>query len=147
MELDPEVEQHLAGLSDCEWSALSARLRAPDTAEEFRSAAAKHVSDDQLDSLVNTVNLAAFVGADGRIDEAKVERSLAALFGQGGGQRDWGQHSAPASPGRRPGDAGRAEAQRRFGTPYESDPAAVAAIPRPSAAGAAEAARRFGPKD
>lgn len=146
-EFPPEIEQQLAGLDEGEWSAFVAKVRPPDTTEAFRSAAAKHISGDQLDALVNAADVSAFTGADGQIDEAKLARNLGALLGSGQQQqqRNWGQTSGAQGPGLKPGDRGRIEAAKRFGGRMDPEiGAAAGAFDGPGAGGRAEAAKRFG---
>jgi hypothetical protein len=113
-----EVEQQLASMTQGEWAAFSAKVRAPDTAEQLRTAVSQHVSGDRLEAVMRVVNPAAFVDDSGRIDATKVQQHLGTLFG-GQGQ-----------PGARPGDAGRAAAAKRFGTPSDG-PATSTADVRP----------------
>ena len=143
-DLTPEVEQQLASLSDGDWAALTARVRAPDTTEQLRAAVAKHVSADQLDSIMSITNTAAFV-RDGQIDEALVQRHFGNLFGASA-PRQWGQ-STGSPPGARPGDAGRAAAQKRHGVGNITDgpPQSDSGI-RPGQRARAEIERRYGKK-
>lgn len=83
---------------------------------QVRTYAASILSKDQLAAWVPTVNLQAFVGESGDVDEEKVMGTLTAIFGETQHpQRDWGQFR---NGDRRatPGESGRAEAERRFGT-------------------------------
>jgi hypothetical protein len=83
---------------------------------QVRTYAATILSKDQLQAWVPTVNLQAFVGEAGEVDEEKVMGTLTAIFGEPQHQqRDWGQFR---NGDRRatPGESGRAEAERRFGT-------------------------------
>lgn len=83
---------------------------------QVRTYAASILSKDQLAAWVPTVNLQAFVGESGEVDEEKVMGTLTAIFGEPQHQqRDWGQFR---NGDRRatPGESGRAEAERRFGT-------------------------------
>lgn len=146
MLVEAELRQHIRDMSDNDFRALVAETRPPDTAGQLREVASQFLQGDQLRSFVEVADPAKFVDAGGHIDASSVARHLGALFGTSEQRNDWGQHSGGA-PGSRPGDGGRAEASRRFGTPHTPDPAAVAATPRPGAAGAAEAEHRFGPKD
>jgi hypothetical protein len=140
--ISPDIEAALAGLSDGEFAALTAKVRAPDTAEALRTAVSQHVSGDRLDAVMRVVNPSAFVGDDGKIDEAKVGQQLGTLFGPGA--------SGPPQPSA--GAAGKAEAAKRFGGKQpEPPPAPVAGVHagRPvQVPGAvhAEIARRFGGK-
>jgi hypothetical protein len=77
-----DVEKALAKMDPGAWDAFVARVRAPDTAEQFRSIAAKSVTGDRLESLCRVANVSAFLGDKGQIDEAKVQSHLSALFGQ-----------------------------------------------------------------
>jgi hypothetical protein len=49
-ELPAEVEQQLADMSPGHWDILVSRLRAPDRAEAFRTAASKVVGGDRLEA-------------------------------------------------------------------------------------------------
>jgi hypothetical protein len=122
-------------------------MTAPDSIEQqLRIAVAKYASGrDRVEAVLAVANPAAFTGPDGRIDDAAVAQHLSTLFTEqpGGRWANFGQHQPPPWPPG-PGDRGRAEAQRRFGSP-----GADAAAPASSrgAAGRAEAARRFGKRD
>ncbi len=138
-DLPAEFEQQIANLSEAEWQAFTARVRAPDGAANFREAASKVIDGDRLEAVCRAANLSAFVNDKGEIDDAKVESSLRSVFGILAGPRwqDHGQFSqAPNMPG--PGDRGRAEARKRFG-----NNGAPSSSGRGSA-GAAEAERRCG---
>lgn len=83
---------------------------------QVRTYAATILTKEQMDAWVPTVNLTAFVGDNGEVDEQKVMGTLTAIFGEPQRQqRDWGQFR---NGDRRatPGESGRAEAERRFGT-------------------------------
>lgn len=89
-------------------------------AAEVKSIAAEIITGDQLKSFLSVVNPAAFVGDNGEIDESKVIGALTGMFGAPQRQpvQRWqnaGQYSTPPPPGR-PGESGRAEAARRFGS-------------------------------
>ncbi|MCV7088887.1 hypothetical protein [Mycobacterium interjectum] len=137
VDLPAGVEQQLADLSDADFAALTARVRAPDSTEALRTAAARVLSEDAANSFVAFADVSKFVGANGRIDEVKVRDHLAAAYGvpQGaGGNQEWG----------RPGAAGRAAAEKRFGQKLDPDAEATAGSDTPGAAGRAAAQRRFG---
>ncbi|MCW2652679.1 MAG: hypothetical protein JWR32_3655 [Mycobacterium sp.] len=145
-DVPPEVERALAKMDPGAWDAFVARVRAPDTAEQFRSIAAKSVKGDRLESLCRVANVSAFVGDEGQIDEAKVQSHLSALFGQPQQPQDSGPYRAGTAV--IPGAAGAAEARRRFEgtTGYVAGGREV--IPgAPGAAGSVEAKRRFGKKE
>src|ERR1700692_3467289 len=97
-----EVEQQLASMTQGEWAAFSAKVRAPDTAEHVRSLASQVLSGPQLDAFVAVANPAVFVGSDGKVDETKVMGHLTAMYGT-------------ADPTPKSGAGGRAEAAKRFG--------------------------------
>ena len=118
-ELDPQVEQQLAALSSEDFAALVARVRPPSFTDQLKAAASRFISGERLDAFVAGANLKAFVSENGDIDEEKVAANLTTLFGQrsngnGSGYRHWGQHGGPP-PRSRPGEGGRAEAERRAG--------------------------------
>ncbi|MCV7354488.1 hypothetical protein [Mycolicibacterium fluoranthenivorans] len=89
----------------------------------LRGIAAGFLSGDQLEAFVATTNPAAFYGESGDVDTDKVIGHLTALFGGQQQQRSgvkqqapvWGQHSG-GQPPLRPGEAGKAAADKRFGT-------------------------------
>lgn len=142
-EIPPDLRAQLAALTDAEWTALSAQVRAPDIEEQLRTSLSKHISGDRLEAILKVANPAAFVDENGALDEAKVVQSLGGLFGTsyqaGPTHQDFGQYTpAPPHPG--PGDRGAAEAAKRFGTNSAPPPAA-------RNGGALEAERRFGKKD
>jgi hypothetical protein len=147
VDVPAEVEQQLASMSEGEWAAFTARLRAPDAAEALRAAVSKHVSGDRLDAVMRIVDPTAFVGDDGSIDEAKVGQQLGTLFGAGVPN---GTPGASGAPRPHAGAAGKAEAARRFGGKQpEPAPAPVAgvhagrAVQQPGAV-EAELQKRFG---
>ncbi|MFC8182410.1 hypothetical protein ACFULT_26360 [Rhodococcus sp. NPDC057297] len=84
---------------------------------QVRSYAASVLSKDQLAAWLPTTNLAYFVGDTGDVDEEKVMGALTAMFGAPDTQRqrDWGQYRT-GDRKEVPGESGRAEAERRFGT-------------------------------
>lgn len=137
-EIPPETEAALAGLSEQEWAALSARVRAPDAREQLRDVASRVLSGEALDAYVEAADLSKFAGASGDIDESKVMGRLTTLFGRRA--PNYGQHGAiPLGEG--PGSCGRAEAERRRVARETSSP-----TPGPGgaagSAGRAEALRR-----
>ncbi|MGH3968898.1 MAG: hypothetical protein ACRDTV_12490 [Mycobacterium sp.] len=147
-DLPADVEQQLADMDEGAWNAFVAKVRAPDTREQLRTAASQVLNGPALDAFTDSADLSKFTGDDGRIDEERVMGRLTALFGTHSSPANFGQHSGgnPASP--RPGDGGRAEAAKRFRlgprTEVVTDP-----LRQPvgrGAAGRAEAARRFGKK-
>jgi hypothetical protein len=133
------VEQQLADLNDAEWRSLSARVRPPTSTEKLREAAGKLIGGDRLDAFMSVANVKAFADDSGDVDESKVARHLGTLFDipQGPSHQNFGQYTQPPQfPG--PGEAGIAEARKRFG--------AKDAQPEPvrGRAGVAEAEKRFG---
>jgi hypothetical protein len=152
-DLPAEVEQRLANMSDADWDVLVAKLRAPDRAESFREAASKVIDGGRLDAVCQVANLAQFTGEDGAIDEAKVINSLRAVFGippTPQRHENFGQYTQQPNMGG-PGDAGRAEAEKRFGPRgYVAGGQQTAPLTPPpvgpGSAGAREAARRFSEK-
>lgn len=101
-------------------AAATAELMPKLLAADVKALASGVISGDQLKTFMSVVNPAAFTGADGQIDESKVMTALTGMFGaqtaQAPAQR-WqnaGQYASPPPPGR-PGEAGLAEAARRFG--------------------------------
>jgi hypothetical protein len=143
-DLDPNLEQRLADLSDVDWSALTARVRPPSSAAQLKDIAGKVIEGDKLDAFVNVANLKALADENGDISEDKVMGALTGMFGvvPDGGPRheDFGQHRpSPPQPG--PGERGAAEAAKRFGGQHAPPTSGR------GAAGAAEAAKRFPTKD
>ncbi len=90
-------------------------------AAEVKSIAAEIIKGDQLATFMSIANPSAFVGESGAIDESKVMGALTAMFGQPTQQaplprwQNAGQYAPPPPPAK-PGEGGRAEAARRFGT-------------------------------
>jgi type IV secretory pathway VirB10-like protein len=89
---------------------------------QVKSIASQVIQGDKLNAFMAIVNPAALVGADGAVDETMVMGHLTAMYGDASvtppppGQR-WqnaGQFSPPP-PGAKPGEAGSAEAAKRFG--------------------------------
>lgn len=88
-------------------------------AAEVKSIAAEIIKGDQLKTFLSVINPAAFVGDNGEIDESKVMGALTGMFGAPQQPMQRWQNAgqfAPAPPPGRPGESGRAEAARRFGT-------------------------------
>jgi hypothetical protein len=150
-DLPPDIEQQLAGLSDGEWSALTARVRAPDSTEALRTAAAQILPEDAANAFAAAADVSKFTDGTGGIDQAKVSNYLKTAFGASqatGGQRAaWGQSSGGQAPGLRPGDHGRAAAAKRFGHELDAETGAATAGVRRGGTGRAEAQRRFGKKE
>jgi hypothetical protein len=112
-DISPDIERQLAEMTDAEFSALTARVRAPDTMEQFRDIAKIFVPEHVLNDFMEFANPVAFVGPDGQVNEAKVRGHLSTLFGSSLPQsREWGQHHA-TPVGYQAGDEGRASARRR----------------------------------
>ncbi|WP_156671315.1 MULTISPECIES: hypothetical protein [unclassified Mycobacterium] len=132
VDFSPEVEAQLAALTDGEWSVLTAKLRAPDTTEMLRSAAAQHISGAQLDAFVAVMDVSKFVGDDGQINTRKVESHLAALYGTPTAADQWG----------RGGASGRKAAAERHNRNAEADASEAPPNHGPGAAGRAAAAIR-----
>lgn len=114
-----DVERQLREMSDTEWDALTARLRAPDAGEALRSVASKYISGERLEAICALMPASVFVNEAGEVDEARVAGLLRGMFpdippAQAGPRwQDHGQHSPePPSPGL--GDRGRAAAEKRF---------------------------------
>jgi hypothetical protein len=143
-DIEPSLEQRLADLSDVDWAALTARVRPPSSAAQLKEIAGKLISGDKLDAFVKVANLKALADENGDISEDKVAGALTGMFGavpDGGPQHhDFGQHRPPPpQPG--PGDRGKAEAAKRFGTNDATSPATA------RNGGALEAEKRFGKKE
>ncbi len=142
-DLPPDAEAAIAAMSDGEFAALTAKVRAPDATEQIRTAAAKFLTGGQLDAFVSAVNPAAFVDAAGTVQEDKVAGHLTAFFATGDRQpRQWGQGSAAGGPSDQPGDSARAALKKRHNVGAdEHQPAAGAQINRAQSARAALAKR------
>lgn len=86
---------------------------------ELKGIASQVLSGDKLTAWLDDIDPSKFTNSDGEIDEEKVMGKLTALFGvqsQETPRRNWGQYAhSGAAPGSKPGDAGRAEAKKRFG--------------------------------
>ncbi|MCA2248824.1 hypothetical protein JF729_13640 [Mycobacterium intracellulare] len=137
-EIPPEVEAQLAQLTDAQWSALSARVRAPDSTEALRTAAAQRLTGAQLDSFVQCADVSKFANENGEIDAEKVGRHLTALYGAP--QASAGQSS---EWGRRDGAGGREAAAQRHGA-AKSETDAATPDNGPGAEGRAAAQQRHG---
>lgn len=119
LELTPEQAEQYASMSAAERTAFRARYEPPDTAEQVRTAAAKHIPADQLDSIMGIVDASKFV-TDGTVDEAKVSEHFGRLFGAQQQPHQWGQRTGfPSSEG--PGETGRAALKRRWGVGADQD--------------------------
>lgn len=104
--------------ADTATAAARAELLPKLEAAQVKAIASTVLDKDQLAAFMDVVSTSALRGDNGEVDEAKVTAKLAAMFGQSQqpSQR-WqnaGQHSAPPPTGK-PGQGGRAEAERRFG--------------------------------
>ncbi|MDX1878218.1 hypothetical protein SBE55_10350 [Mycolicibacterium sp. 141076] len=112
VELPPEVEQQLSSMSDADWHALGARLRAPDIREQLRTEMAKLLgNEDNATNLASWVRTDVFTNDDGEVDPAKVRDGLTKL----------GLLSQPPRPlrpwrGGGTGSRGIEAAAQRFGT-------------------------------
>ncbi len=116
-----KAEEDARAAADAEW-------RPKYQASELKSLASQVLKGEQLTSFMAVTDPAKFAGEDGEIDEEKVMGHLTAIFGgtgqqqgqqSGGGQQQqpsWGQHSGGAGAPVRPGQAGKAAAEKRFGT-------------------------------
>ena len=143
-DLPPEIEPQLGALSDDEWSALTSKLRAPDSAEQLRTAAGKVLTGQALEGFMAVADVSRFVDATGAVSEEVVMGRLTAMFGVADEHsprwQNFGQHQ-PAAPEPGPGDRGKMEARKRFGSPGAD---AQAPASSRGAAGRLEAERRFG---
>jgi Spy/CpxP family protein refolding chaperone len=88
---------------------------------EFKAAAKGVLTTEQLDALLEDVDLSKYVTDKGDVDEDKIDKKVKAFApsGNGGGNGQTrhislGQGTQPPAAGKK-GDAGRAEAARRFG--------------------------------
>ncbi|WP_161967060.1 hypothetical protein [Mycobacterium marinum] len=118
-----DAEKAARAAADAEW-------RPKYQASELKSLASQVLKGEQLKSFMAVTDPAKFAGEDGEIDEEKVMGHLTAIFGADGGQGQqpgnggqqqhqqpsWGQHSGGTGGQIRPGEAGRAEAAKRFKT-------------------------------
>jgi hypothetical protein len=143
-EISPEIQAQLAGLSENDWAALTAKVRAPDTSEQLRAEVAKQLGGDtdRAAAFAAVARLDQFT-VDGKIDTAKVVAAVTGVFGSQQQQSParYGQGSGNVG-GPRPGDGGRAELAKRFGVQHDQSP-----IGQPAAKGQAgrdAADRRFG---
>lgn len=102
--------------------AADAEWRPKLQSQQLRAIAGSVLKGDQLNAWLSGMNPAAFASDTGEIDEEKVMGHLTAAFGVGGdrqqppGQqrRDWGQYSGGSQIPSKPGEAGAAEAAKRF---------------------------------
>lgn len=75
-----ELERLIADMSDVEFDALVARVRAPDTREHLREIAAAYVPAEVLDEFIDSLSLSKFVRADGQVDVDSARRRFSAFF-------------------------------------------------------------------
>lgn len=84
----------------------------------LKYAASKRIPDEhQLSSFMAVTDPAKFIGEDGELDEAKLEKATNFYGGQPSQQRQapsWGQHSGQPA-GQQPGAEGAAALKRRHG--------------------------------
>lgn len=143
-EIPPDIRAQLAQLSDAEWSALTAQVRAPDGTEALRTVAAQLLSGPALDAFTTGADVSKFTGADGNIDTHKVLANIRACgMASPAQQANQGQHSGGMAPQLRPGDHARLALAKRYGTPVDTETAAAAGTTARGAHGKAAAARRF----
>lgn len=148
--LESALREHVRGMSEDDFRTFVAETRPPNSVAQLKRAAQQIISGDRLNAWVGSADPSKFVDDDGDVDEEKVIGALTTLFGashqdDSSQRQSWGQHSGNP-PGQLPGDAGRAEAARRYGTKPPETPQPDAKITR-GAAGRAEALKRFGPKN
>lgn len=93
-------------------------------AARVQSIASQVVQGDKLSAFMELVDTSKLLGEDGNVDETKVMGYLTAMYGEttpsSAGPRppqwqNFGQFTSPPPRGK-PGEAGAAEAQKRFGT-------------------------------
>lgn len=88
---------------------------------EFKAAAKGLLSDEQLTALLEDLDLSKYVDAKGDIDEDKVTNKIKAFAPAGNGNGSGAGRPRPLGQGNhqqssaKPGDAGRAMAEKRFG--------------------------------
>lgn len=115
VELPPEVEQQLSSMSDTDWHALGARLRAPDTGELLRAEVAKQTGGNEAvaTSFAEVMRHELFTNDDGAIDPAKVRDGLNKL----GLLSQAPRQNTPPRPwrGGGTGSKGKGAAAQRFG--------------------------------
>jgi hypothetical protein len=88
VELSPDVEAQLAALSESEWSALSAKLRAPDNEERFREIACTILPSTTVELWASALDFSKFTDDEGRLDEQRVLDHLAIFHGAP--SKQWG---------------------------------------------------------
>lgn len=104
-------------------AAAEADWRPKYQASQLKSAASQVIKGEQLDSFLAITDPSKFADQNGEIDEEKVIGHLTALFGGGQQQQqsrqqpNYGQYSGGSGQFTRPGDAGKAAAEKRFGKP------------------------------
>jgi hypothetical protein len=102
--------------------AVLAKIQPQLVTAEFRAAAVGRIDNDRLASILEPLDLAKFLAADGSVDTAKVSsyvNGIAPAMGSSTAQPPFpslgqGQHTAPPTV---PGAAGAAAAAKRFGKP------------------------------
>lgn len=113
VELPPEVEQQLSSMSDADWHALGARLRAPDTREQLRAEVVKQTGGNEAaaTAFAEVMRHELYTNDSGAIDPAKVRDGLTKLG-------LLSQAPRPPRPwhGRGSGSRGIEAAAQRFGT-------------------------------
>lgn len=152
VDLNNLIDQ-LRQLNDHDRAVVYAQSLSPTQAtagrEHLIEAAAKILGDTgRATSFTDSVRLDAFTGTDGRIDPVKVQEALTKL---GVITPEASRNFPHGSSGLRKGEAGKAEAAKRYGTKPNETPSDNAAPPgmdvRPRVAGQDgrdEAARRYG---
>jgi hypothetical protein len=89
--------------------------------QAFRAEAKGVLTDEQVKSLLEDLDLSKYANEDGEIDEEKVAKKVAAFApakggsGKNGSGPGFGQGNGHSATKTRPGEAGVAEAERRFG--------------------------------
>ena len=79
-EIAAEVEALIARMTDDEFAGLVAKTRAPDVREQLREIAARFVPAEALEMFVDTANLSAYTGEDGKFSEARATDLLRRMF-------------------------------------------------------------------
>lgn len=101
-------------------SAAESEWRPKYQTAQLRGIAGSIIKDpDRLESFMSITDSSKFVGEDGDIDQEKVMGHLTAIFVANQpppSPRQWGQYSGPGNPPKEPGEGGKAEAAKRFGT-------------------------------
>jgi hypothetical protein len=117
LDLSSETEKAVKAAQDEARKAALAEANPRAVRAEFKAEAKGVLTKEQLDALLDDLDLSKYLTAGGDVDEEKIAKKIQAFAPTGNGKppRPLGQGTRPPSESK-PGDAGRAMAEKRFGS-------------------------------